>query len=78
LQEHKLDRENASHRIKHHFQVADQHWEELLFYLRKRERNIVTDLLQQAKQYLAYLLFLFYNLGLKKQKRENKEIRLIF
>ena len=68
--------ENASHRIKYHFQVADQHWEDLLFYLRKKGRNIVTDLLQQAKQYLVY--FLFHNIRLKKQKGENKEIRLIF
>jgi len=70
--------ENASHRIKYHFQVADQHWEELLFYLRKKGRNIVTDLLQPAKQHLAYFLFLFHNIRLKKQKGENKEIRLIF
>ena len=70
--------ENAFHRIKYHFQVADQHWEDLLFYLRKKGRNIVTDLLQQAKQYLAYFLFLFHNIRLKKQKVENKEIRLIF
>ena len=70
--------ENASHRIKYHFQVADQHWEDLLFYLRKKGRNIVTDLLQQAKQHLAYFLFLFHNIRLKKQKGENNEIRLIF
>jgi hypothetical protein len=60
-QERKLDMENASHRIKYHFQVADQHLEDLLFYLRKKGRNIVTDLLQQAKQHLVYFLFLFYN-----------------
>ena len=67
--------ENASHRIKYHFQVADQHWEGLLSRLRKRGGNTVTDPLQQAKQYLAY--FLFHNIRLKKQKGENKEIRLI-
>tara|TARA_Y100001949_G_scaffold162252_1_gene155202 strand:+ start:393 stop:509 length:117 start_codon:yes stop_codon:yes gene_type:complete len=38
----------------------------------------VTDPLQQAKQYLVFLLVLSYNLGLKKQKGQNKEVRRIF